>query len=88
MALAFYPLGAVVELTDGRVGVVAANHPDRLNPRAPGRPVIAVLADADGALLPRPEHLDLSASARGGVLRTLPADRRRELLGGRYPDLV
>jgi hypothetical protein len=50
--------------------------------------VIAVLADADGHLLPRPEHLDLSASARGGVLRTLPADRRRELLGGRYPDLV
>lgn len=88
VALAFYPLGAVVELTDGRVGVVAANHPDRLNPRASARPVIAVLADADGTLLPRPEHLDLSASARGGVLRTLPAARRRELLGGRYPDLV
>ncbi|HEX4610764.1 MAG TPA: HD domain-containing phosphohydrolase [Urbifossiella sp.] len=88
VSLAFYPVGAVVELTDGRVGVVAANHPDRLDPRAPGRPVIAVLADADGQLLSRPEHLDLSASARGGILRTLPDDRRRELLGGRYPDLV
>lgn len=88
VTLAFYPVGAVVELTDGRVGVVAANHPDRLDPRAPGRPVIAVLADADGQLLPRPEHVDLSASARGGVLRTLPAARRREILGARYPDLV
>lgn len=88
VALAFYPVGLVVELTDGRVGVVAANHPDRLDPRAPGRPVIALLADADGNLLPRPEHLDLSASSRGGILRTLPADRRRDLLGGRYPDLV
>ncbi|MFO0800622.1 MAG: HD domain-containing phosphohydrolase [Gemmataceae bacterium] len=88
VALAFYPVGAVVELTDGRVGVVAANHPDRLDPRAPGRPVVAVLADADGALLPRPEHVDLSASARGGILRTLPAGRRRDLLGARYPDLV
>ena len=86
--LAFYPVGAVVELTDGRVGVVAANHPDRLDPRAPGRPVIAVLTDTTGELLPRPEHLDLSGATRGGILRTLPADRRRELLGGRYPDLV
>jgi hypothetical protein len=88
VTLAFYPVGAVVELTDGRVGVVAANHPDRLDPRAPGRPVIAVLADADGQLLPRPEHVDLSASARGGILRTLPAARRRDILGARYPDLV
>lgn len=86
--LSFYPVGSVVELTDGRVGVVAANHPNRMDPRSPGRPVIAVLTEPDGSLLPRPEHLDLSASDRGGILRTLPADRRRELLGSRYPDLV
>ncbi|MDB5311634.1 MAG: hypothetical protein JWO38_5836 [Gemmataceae bacterium] len=85
--ISFYPIGTVIELTDGRVGVVAANHPNRLDPRAPGRPVVAVLAEADGTLLPRPDHLDLSVSARGGILRTLPADRRRQLLGHRYPDL-
>jgi hypothetical protein len=86
--LSFYPVGSVVELMDGRVGVVAANHPNRLDPRSPGRPVVAVLAEADGTLLPRPEHVDLSASARGGIVRTLPADRRRKVLGHRYPDLV
>jgi hypothetical protein len=86
--LSFYPAGTVVELTDGRVGVVAANHPNRMDPRVPGRPVVAVLADAAGELLPRPEHLDLSASDRGGILRGLPADRRRQILGHRYPDLV
>jgi HD-GYP domain-containing protein (c-di-GMP phosphodiesterase class II) len=86
--LSFYPVGSVVELTDGRIGIVAANHPNRLDPRSPTRPVIAVLAEADGSLLPRPEHLDLSVSDRGGILRTLPDDRRREVLGGRYPDLV
>jgi hypothetical protein len=86
--LSFYPVGTVVELADGRVGVVAANHPNRLNPQSPARPVVAVLADADGTLLPRPEHLDLSASDRGGILRALPADRRRQVLGARYPDLV
>jgi hypothetical protein len=77
-----------VELTDGRVGVVAANHSNRMDPRTPGRPVVAVLAEADGTVLPRPEHVDLSASARGGILRTVTAEKRRTLLGSRYPDLV
>lgn len=86
--LSFYPVGAVVELTDGRIGVVAANHTDRMDPRSPGRPVIALLADADGTMLSRPEHLDLSASARGGIVRTLTAERRRTVLGARYPELV
>jgi hypothetical protein len=86
--LAFYPPGTVVELTDGRVGAVVANHANRLDPRAPGRPVVAVLAGADGELLPRPEHVDLSLATQGGILRGLPGGRARELLGGRYPDLV
>ncbi|HSQ54265.1 MAG TPA: HD domain-containing phosphohydrolase, partial [Gemmata sp.] len=86
--LSFYPVGTVVELTDGRIGVVAANHPNPADPRAPGRPVIAILAGAEGVLLPHPEHVDLAAADRGGILRALPADRRREVLGLRYPDLV
>jgi len=47
-----------------------------------------VLAEADGTVLPRPEHVDLSASSRGGILRTLTAEKRQTLLGSRYPDLV
>ena len=86
--LSFYPVGAVVELTDGRVGVVVANHPNPADPRAPGRPVVAVLSDADGTLLPHPEHIDLASADRGGILRALPAEPRRKLLGARYPDLV
>ena len=85
--LSFYPVGTVVELTDGRVGVVAANHPNPTDPRSPGRPVIAVLTTTDGTLLPHPEHLDLATADRGGILRALPTDRRREVLGSRYPDL-
>lgn len=86
--LAFYPVGTIVELTDGRVGVVVANHPNRLDSRSPGRPVVAVLADAGGVLLPHPEHVDLSATERGSILRGVPADRVCEMLGSRYPDLV
>jgi len=86
--LSFYPVGTVVELTDGRVGVVVANHPNPDDPRAPGRPVVAVLTDADETLLPHPEHLDLASADRGGILRAVPTARRRELLGQRYPDLI
>lgn len=86
--LSFYPVGTVVELTDGRVGVVVANHPNPEDPRAPGRPVVAVLAAADGTLLPHPEHVDLATADRGAILRAVPVARRRELLGHRYPDLV
>ena len=79
--LAFYPVGTVVELTDGRVGVVVANHPNRLDPRSPGRPVVAVLADADGTPLPRVEHVDLAAADRGSIVRGVSAARRREAVG-------
>ncbi len=86
--LSYYPVNTVVELTDGRVGVVVANHANRLDPRAPGRPVVAVLTDPDGTMLPRADHLDLSAADRGSIVKAVPAARRRELLGSRYPDLV
>jgi HD-GYP domain-containing protein (c-di-GMP phosphodiesterase class II) len=86
--LSFYPVGSVVELTDGRAGVVVANHPNPSDPRMPGRPVVAVLADPDDMLLPHPEHVDLATSDRGGILRSLSTERRRKLLGSRYPDLV
>jgi hypothetical protein len=85
--LSFYPTGSVVELTDGRVALVAANHANRLDPRTQMRPIVAILAEADGTLLPRPEHVDLALSTRFGILRTLPADRRRELLARRWPEL-
>lgn len=85
--LSFYPAGTVVELTDGRVGVVVANHMNPDDPRAPGRPVVAVLVAADGTLLPHPEHVDLATAGRGSILRGLSVQRRRELLGARYPDL-
>ena len=86
--LSFYPVGTVVELTDGRVGVVVANHPNPEDPPPPGRPVVAILASSEGALLPHPEHVDLATADRGGILRAVPLDRQRELLGHRYPDLV
>lgn len=87
LALAFHPVGTVVELTDGRVGVVVANHTNRVNLRLTARPVVAVLADAAGAVLPRPEFLDLAAAERGGVVRVLTSAERTRLLAKHYPEL-
>jgi HD-GYP domain-containing protein (c-di-GMP phosphodiesterase class II) len=85
--LSFYPLGTVVELTDGRTAVVVATHNSRTNLRATMRPMVAVLANAEGDVLPRPEFVDLATSEVGSILRTIPASERLEKLGEWYPDL-
>lgn len=85
--LSFHPLGTVVELTDGRIAVVAATHNSRTNLRASMRPVVAVLANVRGEMLPRPEFLDLATTEVGSIVRAVPASERREKLGDWYPDL-
>ncbi|HEY2784753.1 MAG TPA: HD domain-containing phosphohydrolase [Fimbriiglobus sp.] len=87
LALSFHPVGTVVELTDGRVGVVVANHTGKQSLRATTRPVVAVLADEKGTVLPRPDHVDLAAADRGGVVRILPAADRRKLFADWYPEV-
>ncbi len=85
--LSMFPVGTVVELTDGRTAVVVANHPARVNLRAAARPVVAVLTDVVGEVLPRPDHVDLAAADRGGVARALARGERTRLLARHYPEL-
>lgn len=84
--LGVYPVGTVVELADGRVAVVAANHPHRANFRAASRPVLAVLTDFAGRVAPRPDFLDLAATDRGSIARTLPRTETSATLGADYPE--
>ena len=86
LALSFYPIGSVVELSDGSIGAVVANHPGRFQLSTASRPVIALLRDRDGHLLLTPQHLDLMESDRTSVLRTLKRDERRSLLARHYPE--
>jgi HD-GYP domain-containing protein (c-di-GMP phosphodiesterase class II) len=83
--LGFYPVGSAVELADGAVGVVAAA-PDPRDLSSPGRPVVMLLLDAQGAALTPPRHLDLARCDRHSIVRTLPAAERRGLLGARFPE--
>jgi hypothetical protein len=86
--LSFYPVGSVVELADGSVGLVVATHLMPRQLQTPGRPVIAMLADGEGRLLPTPRHLDLAESEGRTIVRSLSGTQRRQLLGKRYPELV
>jgi HD-GYP domain-containing protein (c-di-GMP phosphodiesterase class II) len=88
LQLSFYPVGSVVELADGAVGVVVATHLGRRDLNSPARPVLAVLTDGQGQPLPAPRHLDLAQCEHQSIVRTLPAPERQELLGHRYPEWV
>jgi hypothetical protein len=66
---------------------VVSTHTGRVNLRATTRPVVAVLADAEGKPLPRPEFIDLAGSQYGGVVRALSTAERRRVLATNHPDL-
>jgi hypothetical protein len=86
--LSFYPVGSVVELADGAVGVVVATPQPRRDLSSPARPVVALLMDSQGQPLPLPHHIDLAQSDSPSIVRTLSGAESRELLGGRFPEWV
>jgi HD-GYP domain-containing protein (c-di-GMP phosphodiesterase class II) len=86
LMLAFYPVGTVVELSDGSVARVVAVHPTRADVHAPSRPVVQLLADERGAILPHPRTLDLNQCDGRAVVRAIPVAQRRRLLTDRYPE--
>jgi HD-GYP domain-containing protein (c-di-GMP phosphodiesterase class II) len=88
LKLSFYPPGTLVELADGAVGLVVATHPGRRDLNTPARPVVAIVGDARGELLPAPRHVDLAECDGRSILRCLPGTERRRFLGKRYPELV
>ncbi len=55
-----YPRGCLVQLTDGRTGVVVATRPGFAR-----RPAIRVITDGDGELLATPVEIDLAAARAG-----------------------
>jgi hypothetical protein len=88
LALGLYPTGTVVELADGATAVVLAPHDPRAALHAAAKPLVAVLADAEGRPLANPRFIDLAAAGGGPVIRTLePMDRLRRL-GRSHPEWV
>jgi hypothetical protein len=84
--LSFYPVGSIVELADGAVGVVVATPQPRRDLSSPARPVVALLTDPRGQPLPLPHHVDLAQCDSPSIVRTLSAAESRQLLGTRFPE--
>ena len=84
--LSFYPIGSVVELADGAVGVVVATPQLRRDLNSPARPVVALLTDGHGQPLPLPHHVDLAQCDTPSIVRTLSASESRDVLGTRFPE--
>ena len=87
VALSFYPVGTIVELNDGRIAVVAAQHPRTPNLRSTSRPVVALLTEPNGSWLPRPDFVDLAAADHGAIVHVLTSQERANRLAEKYPDL-
>lgn len=84
----FYPVGSVVAFADGSVGVVLATHPAHTDVKMPSRPVLMMLSDAQGQLLPVPRVIDLAEHEERIIVRSLTVSERRRLLGTRNPELA
>ena len=82
LALGFYPVGTVVELTDGRLGVVAAAHSDRRDLRdgfAAARRHLDRRRRYDPAAagVPRPRRGGFGRDRAGITGRRTPGETRR-----------
>ena len=87
LGLSFYPVGSVVELSDGAIGYVLATHPGQKGVLHPAKPIVCLLSGPRGQVLAFPSVVDLADDTRS-IVRSLPRAEKRKLLLGRYPELV
>jgi hypothetical protein len=80
LSLSFYPVGTIVELSDGELAHVVAVHPLSGNLSLAARPVVQLL-DCGEERLSAPEFVDLSLSEGRHVVRSLTPEETRERLG-------
>jgi HD-GYP domain-containing protein (c-di-GMP phosphodiesterase class II) len=84
LELTFYPVGTVVELSDGRLGMVVATNSLRGDVTTPARPVVQILPGEEGPAFPWPEHVNLAQAEGQHIVRSLTAQESRPLLGMRH----
>lgn len=73
--IAVYPIGSVVELSTGELGVVVD-----INKEAPTRPVVRLVFDRYGARMQRPHEVDLSKYSTVIVSKSLSEEAIQKLL--------
>jgi HD-GYP domain-containing protein (c-di-GMP phosphodiesterase class II) len=87
LLLSFYPVGSVVELSDGMIALVVGAHPDERGITHPGQPIVQLIQDADCKPLAWPLLVDLLEQRERSVLRSLNAEERATVLAKHFPHL-
>jgi len=85
LSLSFYPIGSVVELAHGEVGIVVATPKNGTDLSLPARPVVELLTDSEGKTVAVPRHIDLARAEHHSIVRQLDRRERQELLARRFP---
>jgi HD-GYP domain-containing protein (c-di-GMP phosphodiesterase class II) len=87
LELSFYPVGSVVELSDGAAGYVFATQSGRAGIDHPAQPIVSLLTGPAGQALVFPHIVDLAQDGRT-IVRGLPRAERRKLLLDKHPELI
>jgi hypothetical protein len=88
LELSFYPVGSVVELSDGRIGVVIATQNLKQDLAAPAKPVVRILASPEGAPVPLAAHVNLAQCDGLHVVRSLTRAESEKALTSRFLSLL
>ncbi len=86
--MSFYPVGSVVELSDGMIALVVGTHTGERGITHPGQPIVELVQNADGKPLAWPLLVDLLEQRERSILRCLNAEERVAVLGKHFPQLV
>jgi HD-GYP domain-containing protein (c-di-GMP phosphodiesterase class II) len=87
LLLSFYPVGSVVELSDGAIGLVIGTHRGERGMTHPGQPIVQVALDAAAKPLAWPMVVDLLEQRDRSIVRCLNAEERATVLGKHFPHL-
>lgn len=87
LQIGFYPVGSVVELADGAIGMVMSGTCAR-KPADPARPTLTLFFERDATPLTGPRLLDLSKDSSRNIVRTVPPAERSRLFRNFFPMLV
>jgi HD-GYP domain-containing protein (c-di-GMP phosphodiesterase class II) len=84
LLLSFYPVGSLVELSDGALAVVVGTHSGQRGMTQPSKPIVSLISDAQGQPLSWPSVVDLLENKQRSIVRALTVAERHAALGKQF----
>jgi HD-GYP domain-containing protein (c-di-GMP phosphodiesterase class II) len=83
LELSLYPIGSIVELSDGSIGQVIALNQVASDQRL-ATPIVAVLLDGEGKPLGMPRYVNLASKSGPHLVRNIPVEELLEMQPGGF----